>query len=153
MMIDLQIAESLESKVSPDALLSAVQAALNYNDPALDVNLTVAVDTDETLHALNLQYRGINAPTDVLSFNADEIDPETGQTYLGDILISYERALAQAEKAGHPVQNELQLLAVHGTLHLLGFDHGQEDEKRRMWAAQAEILEQIGCTILQLPEE
>lgn len=153
MMIDLQIAESLESKVSPDALLSAVQAALNYHDPALDVNLTVAVDTDETLHALNLQYRGINAPTDVLSFNADEIDPETGQTYLGDILISYERALAQAEKAGHPVQNELQLLAVHGTLHLLGFDHGQEDEKRRMWAAQAEILEQIGCTILQLPEE
>ena len=152
-MIDLQIAESLESKVSPDALLSAVQAALNYHDPALDVNLTVAVDTDETLHALNLQYRGINAPTDVLSFNADEIDPETGQTYLGDILISYERALAQAEKAGHPVQNELQLLAVHGTLHLLGFDHGQEDEKRRMWAAQAEILEQIGCTILQLPEE
>jgi len=153
MMIDLQIAESLESKVSPDALLSAVQAALNYHDPALDVNLTVAVDTDETLHALNLQYRGINAPTDVLSFNADEIDPETGQTYLGDILISYERALAQAEKAGHPVHNELQLLAVHGTLHLLGFDHGQEDEKRRMWAAQAEILEQIGCTILQLPEE
>lgn len=153
MMIDLQIAESLESKVSPDALLSAVQAALNYHDPALDVNLTVAVDTDETSHALNLQYRGINAPTDVLSFNADEIDPETGQTYLGDILISYERALAQAEKAGHPVKNELQLLAVHGTLHLLGFDHGQEDEKRRMWAAQAEILEQIGCTILQLPEE
>lgn len=153
MMIDLQIAESLESKVSPDALLSAVQAALNYHDPALDVNLTVAVDTDETLHALNLQYRGSNAPTDVLSFNADEIDPETGQTYLGDILISYDRALAQAEKAGHPVQNELQLLAVHGTLHLLGFDHGQEDEKRRMWTAQAEILERIGCTILQLPEE
>ena len=153
MMIDLQIAESLESKVTSDALLSAVQAALNYHDPALDVNLTVAVDTDETLHALNLQYRGINAPTDVLSFNADEIDPETGQTYLGDILISYDRALAQAEKAGHPVQNELQLLAVHGTLHLLGFDHGQEDEKRRMWTAQAEILERIGCTILQLSED
>ena len=152
-MIDLQIVESLESKVSPDALLSAVQAALNFHDPALDVNLTVAVDTDETLHDLNLQYRGINAPTDVLSFNADEIDPETGQTYLGDILISYDRALAQAEKAGHPVQNELQLLAVHGTLHLLGFDHSQADEKQRMWAAQAEILERIGCRILQLPED
>ncbi|GAP18089.1 rRNA maturation RNase YbeY [Levilinea saccharolytica] len=152
-MIDLQITEPLETQVSPDALLTAVQAALNYHDPALDVNLTVAVDTDETLHALNLQYRGINAPTDVLSFNADEIDPETGQTYLGDILISYDRALAQAEKAGHPVQNELQLLAVHGTLHLLGYDHSQEDEKQRMWAAQTEILERIGCRILQLPED
>ncbi len=152
-MIDLQITEPLETQVSPDALLTAVQAALNYHDPALDVNLTVAVDTDETLRALNLQYRGINAPTDVLSFNADEIDPETGQTYLGDILISYDRALAQAEKAGHPVQNELQLLAVHGTLHLLGYDHSQEDEKQRMWAAQTEILERIGCRILQLPED
>ncbi len=152
-MIDLQITEPLETQVSPDALLTAVQAALNYHDPALDVNLTVAVDTDETLRALNLQYRGINAPTDVLSFNADEIDPETGQTYLGDILISYDRALAQAEKAGHPVQNELQLLAVHGTLHLLGYDHSQEDEKQRMWTAQAEILERIGCRILQLPED
>ncbi len=152
-MIDLQIAESLESQVSADAVLSAVQAALNYYDPSLEVNLTIAVDTDETLHALNLQYRGVNAPTDVLSFNADEVDPETGQTYLGDILISYNRALAQAEKAGHSTQNELQLLAVHGTLHLLGFDHGEEDEKQRMWAAQAEILERIGCRILQLPED
>lgn len=152
-MINLQIAESLESQVSADAVLSAVQAALNYYDPSLQVNLTVAVDTDETLRTLNLQYRGVNAPTDVLSFNADEIDPETGQTYLGDILISYDRALAQAEKAGHSAQNELQLLAVHGTLHLLGFDHGEEDEKQRMWAAQAEILERIGCRILQLPED
>jgi probable rRNA maturation factor len=92
---------------------------------------------------LNRQYLGVDAPTDVLSFPVGEVDPESEALYLGDILISYPQALAQAEAAGHPVQAELQLLVVHGTLHLLGYDHAEEDEKTLMWKAQDEILARL----------
>jgi probable rRNA maturation factor len=93
---------------------------------------------------LNRQYLGRDAVTDVLSFPADEADPESGCRYLGDILLSMPRAAAQAQAGGHPVEQEAQLLVVHGTLHLLGYDHGRKEEKERMWAVQAEILEQLG---------
>ena len=74
-------------------------------------------------------YLGIDGPTDVLSFPASEMDPETGVHYIGDILISIPRAQAQADAAGHPLEAEVQLLVVHGVLHLLGHDHAQAEEK------------------------
>ena len=86
-------------------------------------DMTIVLTDDAQLHELNREYLGVDAPTDVLSFPAAESDPETGTPYLGDILISIPRAKQQAEAAGHSVEDEVQLLVVHGTLHLLGHDH------------------------------
>jgi len=89
----------------------------------------------------------------VLSFPASETDPETGARYIGDIIISVPYAARSAEKAGHPVESELQLLVVHGVLHLLGHDHAEPKEKARMWKAQAEILELLGLGNIQIREK
>jgi probable rRNA maturation factor len=72
------------------------------------------------------------------------MDPETSVPYLGDVVISVPRAAAQAREAGHSLEAEAQLLVIHGVLHLLGHDHAEAQEKDRMWAAQAEILERLG---------
>lgn len=89
----------------------------------------------------------------MLSFPASETDPETGARYIGDILISMPRAQTQADAAGHPVESEVQLLVVHGVLHLLGHDHADPNEKTRMWNAQAEILDTLGLGDIQIREE
>src|SRR6266545_6570696 len=127
-----------------DLLVRAARTALEHEAQSLDSELSIILTDDARLHELNLNYLGINAPTDVLSFPASETDPETGARYIGDILISIPRAQAQSEAAGHPLEMEVQLLVVHGVLHLLGHDHAQAEEKARMWEAQAEILERLG---------
>jgi probable rRNA maturation factor len=91
---------------------------------------------------------GIDAPTDVLSFSAQEdggpfvAAPEAGG-YLGDVILSYPRAVEQARERGHSTEQELDLLIVHGILHLLGYDHASEGEKAVMWAQQEAILESL----------
>ena len=138
----------------PHELLErAAQAALEHETQPLDADLSIILTNDARLHELNLNYLGIDAPTDVLSFPASETDPETGARYLGDILISMPRAKAQAEAAGHPVDAELQLLVVHGVLHLLGHDHGKAEEKAHMWQAQAQILERLRIGHIKIREE
>ena len=131
----------------------AANAALEHQSHSLDSELSIILTTDARLQELNLNYLGIDAPTDVLSFPASETDPETGERYIGDILISVPRAQAQAEAAGHPLEAEVQLLVVHGVLHLLGHDHAEAEEKARMWKAQAEILERLGLGSIRIREE
>jgi len=130
-----------------------VSAALIHQSETLDSELTIVLTGDTRLHELNRDYLGVDAPTDVLSFPASETDPETGARYIGDILISMPRAQAQADATGHPLESEVQLLAVHGVLHLLGHDHAGAKEKARMWKAQAEILERLGLGQIQIREE
>ena len=142
-----------EFPVSEDLLERAVKAALVHQSVSLDSELTIVLTDDARLQELNRDYLGVDAPTDVLSFPASETDPETGARYIGDILISIPRAQAQADSAGHPLESELQLLTVHGVLHLLGHDHAQAEEKARMWKAQAEILERLGLSQIQILEE
>jgi probable rRNA maturation factor len=138
----------------PETLLErAAQAALVYEAQPLDSELSIVLTNEARLHELNLNYLGIDAPTDVLSFPASETDPETGTRYIGDILISIPRAQAQANAAGHPLESEVQLLVVHGVLHLLGHDHAAANEKARMWKAQAEILATLGLGNIQIREE
>ena len=138
----------------PENLLErAANAALAHESPSLDSELSIILTNDARLHELNLNYLGVDAPTDVLSFPASETDPETGAPYIGDILISVPRARAQAEAAGHPLESEVQLLVVHGVLHLLGHDHAEAKEKDRMCKAQAEILAQLGLGDIQIREE
>jgi len=136
-----------------DQLERAAHAALQHESESLDSELSIVLTNDARLQELNRDYLGIDAPTDVLSFPASETDPETGARYIGDILISMPRAQSQADAAGHPVESEVQLLVVHGVLHLLGHDHGEPEEKARMWKAQTEILESLGLGTIQIREE
>ena len=144
-----------EFSIPGDLLERAANVALTHQAPgeSRDVELTIVLTDDARLQELNRDYLGLDAPTDVLSFPASETDPETGARYIGDILISVPRAQAQADAAGHPLESELQLLVVHGVLHLLGHDHARAEDKARMWKAQAEILERLGLGRIQIREE
>jgi len=145
----------IESKLDfPKKLLErAANTTLEHQSQSLASELSIILTDDVRLRELNLNYLGIDTPTDVLSFPASETDPETGARYIGDILISTPRAQAQADAAGHPFESEMQLLVVHGVLHLIGHDHAESKEKARMWKAQAEILERLGLGQIQIREE
>jgi probable rRNA maturation factor len=111
--------------------------------------LTVMVTDDGQVRELNRIYRSVDAPTDVLAFSeaggANEFVPPPGEAkYWGDIIISYPRAMEQAATYGHALQEELSLLAVHGMLHLMGYDHELSDDKEKMWRAQNAALAQLG---------
>ncbi len=136
--------------VAGEFVKRAAHAALTQQ--AVSGDLTVVLMDDAGLQALNRDYLGIDAPTDVLSFPAAETDPQSGRRYLGDILISVPRAGQQALAAGHAVEAEVQLLVIHGVLHLLGHDHAEPTQKSRMWAAQAAILQSIGLGDIEVRE-
>ena len=130
---------------SVNLLEKAAQAVLELSGVS-DGDLTIALVDDSRIQDLNRGFLGHDVPTDVLSFPANEHDPETGHRYLGDVVISLVRAAGQAAERGHPVEAEMQLLVVHGVLHLLGHDHAEVGEKDRMWAVQAEVLERLGIS-------
>jgi probable rRNA maturation factor len=108
-----------------------------------DGSVSVLLAGEETLAEMNARYRGISRPTDVLSFSAKVTDPETQICHLGEIVISLPRAARQAADRGATLESEVLLLAVHGTLHLLGMDHADAAGKKKMWAAQRKILKEI----------
>ena len=112
----------------------AIEATLKYEGIHRNVEVSLTFADDVAIHKLNLQYRGIDRPTDVLSFPLEE-DAESqrsgGLLVLGDIVISLERAAAQAEQFGHSFERETAFLCVHSTLHLLGYDHELSDEDDR----------------------
>lgn len=147
----LQIDITVETAL-PFANVQEIETAVRTTLQQQSVNageLTIVLADNSRLQGLNKQFLGIDKPTDVLSFPAgdDELWLGTGDDsppYLGDIAISVPYAASQAEKAGHTLLAELQLLAVHGTLHLLGFDHGSSAEKAEMWAAQQAVLDRLG---------
>ena len=137
------------------ALRTAVTVTLRHERKKPPLEVTLLLTDDDQLQALNKEYRGINEPTDVLSFESGETLPgmKEDESYLGDIVISVPMAERQARQGGHTLKAELQLLAVHGTLHLLGHDHEDPEEKDRMWWAQASILAQLGAEITGPPED
>lgn len=137
------------------ALRTAVTVTLRHEQIKPPAEVTLLLTDDDQLWALNKEYLGIDKPTDVLSFQAGEAMPgmKEDETYLGDIVISLPMAKHQAKQGGHSLKSELQLLTVHGTLHLLGYDHEEPEEKDRMWWAQASILAQLGAEITGPPED
>ena len=145
--INLRTGPALKDAVDRKTIRAAARAALEHEAAPAPGALTILLADDGALQGLNRDHLGHNQPTDVLSFPSGETDPETGARYFGDIAISLPRARAQAEAGGHPVTAEVQLLVVHGVLHLLGHDHAKAKEKARMWAAQAEILRQLKAPI------
>lgn len=141
-VLDRQRQPPLDPQVFEDTALAVLKRL--PVESAQEVELTILLTGDEKLRELNLQYLEIDSPTDVLSFPAEELDPDSNALYLGDIVCSYQRAQVQATAAGYPVEAELQLLVVHGVLHLLGYDHAGDEEKAAMWALQSEILKDLG---------
>ena len=151
-MIDVIARDPSTSPSLEELARQAAGKALAHEGQPATLDMTIVLSDDTELRALNLQFMGIDAPTDVLSFPADEVDPESGERYLGDIILSVQRAQEQSSQGNHPVEAEIQLLIVHGMLHLLGYDHADPAEKSRMWSAQAEILRELGSP-LQFPAE
>ncbi len=153
-MINTLIADPFRDLVAPETLERAALAVLEKHALEVEHDLTIVIEDDARLQELNQAYLEIDAPTDVLSFpsGGGEVDPESGHPYLGDVIISYPRALEQSQAAGHTVGDELQLLVVHGVLHLLGYDHAEPEEKEAMWRVQADILAALGVRINRLPE-
>jgi probable rRNA maturation factor len=138
--------EDQSDRTFPTELLEhAARAVLDFS-AVPDADLTIALVDNARIQGLNRDFLGHDAATDVLSFPADEPDPDTGRRYLGDVVISLERAAEQSRDRGHALQAEMQLLVVHGVLHLLDHDHADPAEKERMWTIQAELLERLGVS-------
>ncbi len=146
--IDVQVATRYQDKVKPAVLKRAAQATLDQQRLKHHTELTLVITSNAQLRSLNRAFRDVDAPTDVLSFATDE-QPRPDTIYLGDVVISYPKAREQAQAGGHPVEAELQLLVVHGVLHLLGHDHYTEAEKKAMWQAQAAVLKRLGAAIIE----
>lgn len=146
-MVIIQVKRSVSLPVDKSILLQAAQLTLDSTNTAEKSDLSIVVGNDALLQRLNLKYRRMDSTTDVLSFPSGEVDPDTQAHYLGDIVISLPRAQEQASAEGHPLVDELQLLVVHGTLHLLGYDHLETADKKKMQAAQDNILKQLGLNL------
>jgi probable rRNA maturation factor len=143
-IINVHIKPEYSAYVAAEPLAHVVQAALENQKQPEDSEVTLVITDDSKVQELNKKFRGIDSATDVLSFPAREsqgfITPEGLPNYLGDVIVSYPTAAAQAEEQDHPVEDELALLIVHGCLHLLGYDHQTDEEQQRMWAIQEQIL-------------
>lgn len=143
--------EELASKV--------ILASLDYIDCPYDAEVNLLLTMNEEIHQMNMEFRQIDRPTDVLSFpmvdyeeagnfdfleEADEyFHPESGELMLGDIVISKEKVISQAEEYGHSIEREYAFLIAHSMLHLFGFDHMEEEERIEMEAKQKAILEEL----------
>lgn len=124
-----------------------MEFALKYQEIS-DVDFNIILVSEDKIHEINKQYRGIDRPTDVISFALeDSKDVEyDGYRLLGDIYICDSKVYEQAKEYGHSIKRELSFLAIHGLLHLLGYDHMKEDEEKVMFSLQEEILSNYGIT-------
>ena len=116
-----------------------------------DAEVSVTLTDDAHIHVINREYRGVDRPTDVISFALTESEePEIigGEEHelLGDLIISLERMRVQAAEYGHTELRELSFLTVHGMLHLLGYDHMEEEERLEMEEEQRRVMEELGIT-------
>ncbi len=137
--------------------------ALDYENCPYEVSVNVLLTDNVGIHEMNKQYRGIDRPTDVLSFPnvdyekpadfsgiedniEDYFDPENGELCLGDIVISVDKVYEQSDEYGHSAKREYAFLIAHSMLHLLGYDHMGSDEAAVMERKQEEILDKLGIT-------
>ena len=138
-----------------------IPAALDYEKCPYEAEVNVILTDNDAIQAINKEHRQIDAPTDVLSFPMvdyekpsdfdhvedaveDYFNPETGELMLGDIVISKEKVLSQAEEYGHSPKREYAFLIAHSMLHLFGYDHMEEEERAEMEAHQRAIMEKVG---------
>lgn len=138
-----------------------IEAALDYEQCPYEVEVSLLLTDNQGIHQMNNEFRGIDRPTDVLSFPnvdyeipsdfsnienmlEDYFEPDTGELCLGDIVISIEKVYEQAEEYGHTPLREYAFLIAHSMLHLLGYDHMEPEEAKVMEQKQEEILKGLG---------
>ncbi|MEA3309232.1 MAG: rRNA maturation RNase YbeY [Chloroflexota bacterium] len=151
-VVDVRTEIEWETEIDLTLLRVTALAVLKQQGVELPNEVTIVLTGDDTLQALNQRFRGVDRPTDVLSFADDSRGPFDGGSvehprYLGDIIISLPQAAKQATAATCGLLAELQLLIVHGMLHLLGYDHATPAAKARMWKVQATLLELLGTEV------
>lgn len=136
-----------------------IEAALDYEGCPYEAEVSLLLTTNEEIREMNRDHRGIDAPTDVLSFPMLEYDrpgnfdgleergdvfhPDTGELMLGDIVLSKDKVMSQAEAYGHSQKREYAFLIAHSMLHLFGYDHMEEDERAVMEQKQRDIMERV----------
>lgn len=142
---------------------AVISETLDYEDCPYEVQVNIILTNNEEIHKINLEQRNVDAPTDVLSFpmieyaypsdftvleadSMDNFDPDTGELLLGDIVISVDKVIEQAEKYGHDVKREYAFLIAHSMLHLFGYDHMDELERETMEHKQEDILTRLNIT-------
>jgi probable rRNA maturation factor len=134
--ITIQIVPRFRAEVDEGSLRRIAAEVLRQEGVAEETELSLIVTDDEAIRELNRRFRGVDAPTDVLAFGAGAeehfVSAPGSPPYLGDVVISYQRALTQATELGHAVAEELKLLVIHGILHLLGYDHQEKAAARKM---------------------
>lgn len=153
-----QTAQEISKEVY-DAMRAAIEHSLRYEGFEEDAQVSLTIVDDAEIQRINREFRNVDRPTDVLSFPMLEFDgdgvadiddsdcTEEGKVILGDIIISAERAKRQAEEYGHSFLREMAFLTVHSMLHLLGYDHVDDEEGEKiMIKKQKEILEELGIT-------
>ena len=123
-----------------------VTGTLEYMKFKKEAEVSVSVVDCEQIKELNRDFRNIDRVTDVLSFPIGDKNPETGEIVLGDIVLCAEKVISQAQEFGHTRKRELAFLTCHSMLHLLGYDHIEEDDRIEMENLQRKILEKIGYT-------
>ncbi len=161
MTYNMEYEASKQLEFDYEALVKRViEACLDYEDCPYETEISVLFTDDEEIKKINKEYRDIDAPTDVLSFPAVDYDtpgdfsrleemvyeyfhPETGELILGDIVISVDKAYAQAEEYGHTIEREIAFLTAHSMFHLFGYDHMEEDERLIMEEKQSDVLTKL----------
>ncbi len=155
MEIDILFDEGFEDCLDEKWLHGIIEAVLKAESAGDNIEMSLLVTGQERIHQLNRDYRKIDKPTDVLSFAMqDELPSEDGDDFafiipsygtkqLGEVIISFPQAVIQAEEHNHSVKKEVAILTIHGVLHLLGYDHIEDDEADIMEAREKIILESI----------
>ncbi len=164
--MDISIEKEVEVALGFDeeALIrDVIIGALDYAKCPYECTVSVLLTDNKAIHEMNLEYRGIDRPTDVLSFplvdyetpgdfsHLEEdgdlyFDPDSGELMLGDIVISIDKVKEQAAEYGHSEKRELAFLIAHSVLHLCGYDHMEQEERMQMEQMQEEILQQLMLT-------
>lgn len=145
-----------QDKLSPpegfeQLIEDCARAALEEEGIEDDAEISVTLVDNARIREMNAEHRDIDRETDVLSFplgdeNGFEVNPDTDAILLGDVVISLEKALSQAEEYGHGFRRETAFLLTHSLFHLLGYDHATEDEEKEMFAKQEKVLHKLGIT-------
>lgn len=149
----MKVILNMEEEAFRPLIQQAAEATLAYEEFPQDAEIEVLFATLEQIHAINLEQRGIDRPTDVLSFPMEEepfvasADPATGAVFLGSMVLCLQKAQEQAKEYGHSMEREVAFLTVHSMLHLLGYDHelGKQQEQE-MFQKQEEVLKEMGLT-------
>lgn len=148
MDIDISINAAFKDKLKENFLQQAAKQTLTAENVTGGVEMGILVTSQEKIHQLNQQYRHKDRPTDVLAFQMETANafatPPDKVRHLGEVIISYPQAQIQADEGEHTVEKEMAILLIHGTLHLLGYDHHTDEDEKKMKDREAAILNQMG---------